>query len=256
MSDNLVSDLQAINPDVIFNALHGQGGEDGIIQGLFEVLKIPYTHSNVLASALAMDKVKAKKIFASYGLTVAEDRLIEAKPLTDHPMLPPYVVKPVTGGSSVEVMIVERGDPPVGVSYTLPVMVETYIPGREFTCCVIDNQPSAVMEVLPKEGFYDYKAKYDMGGSDHILPADIPQGLCDEIRRQTLVAHECLGCSGVTRTDFKFDGSINGYGLVILELNTQPGMTEFSLVPEMAAYQGFSYQDFVRWMVEDALCRY
>lgn len=255
---DLVAQLQASAPDVIFNALHGVGGEDGVVQGVFELLEIPYTHSGVLASALAMDKVQAKKIFAAAGLNVAADITVMPGALTDHPMTPPYVVKPINQGSSVGVEIVKTDDAPLSSSLTQgtdAVMVEAYVPGRELSCSVRGGTASVVTEIFAKSDFYDYQAKYDEGGSEHVVPAEIDPSLKQEIQRQSLIAHNVLGCRGITRTDFRFDDRPDGMGLVVLETNTQPGMTPVSLVPEMAAHEGISYAELVSWMVEDASCQ-
>ena len=254
---DLVAQLQETAPDVVFNALHGVGGEDGVVQGVFELLEIPYTHSGVLASALAMDKVQAKKVFAAAGLSVAADITLMPGSVTDHPMTPPYVVKPINQGSSVGVEIVKAKDEPLPASLTAgadAVMVEAYVPGRELSCSVRGDTASVVTEIFAKSGFYDYRAKYDEGGSEHIVPAEIDPSLKAEVQRQSLVAHEVLGCRGITRTDFRYDDRPDGMGLVVLETNTQPGMTPLSLVPEMAAHEGMSYAELVSWMVEDASC--
>ena len=256
---DLAARLRELSPDICFNALHGVGGEDGEVQGLLEVLAIPYTHSGVRASALAMDKHLSKKIFADAGLPVAPSLLVMRGTCTDHPLEPPYVVKPVNQGSSVGVQIVpdRANDLPEtltepGWGFDNAAMVEAYIAGRELTCAVLDDAPTDVMEIVPTNGFYDYRAKYDEGGSAHILPADIPAALLGEIQAVTLMAHRVLGCRGVTRADFRFDP--DGPTLALLEINTQPGMTPLSLVPEMAEARGMSYDKLVTWIVEDASC--
>lgn len=255
---NLAEQLQAVNPDVVFNALHGVGGEDGVVQGVFELLEIPYTHSGVMASALAMDKIQAKKIFAEAGLSVAPDMKVFAGDIADHPMVPPYVVKPINQGSSVGIEIVKDATqtvPAILKNSEWPLMVEAFVPGRELSCAVWKGKSSEVMEIRASNDFYDFDAKYTEGGSTHIVPADISADIRSEIRAQTLTAHNALGCKGVTRTDFRLDDKDNGYGLIVLELNTQPGMTPFSLVPEMVACEGVSYEELVSWMVEDSSCQ-
>ena len=254
----LAEQLQAVKPDVIFNALHGVGGEDGVVQGVFELLEIPYTHSGVMASALAMDKIQAKKIFAEADLSVAPDMKIFGGDISSHPMSPPYVVKPTNQGSSVGIEIVKdaaQDIPAILKNSEWPLMVEAFVPGRELSCAVWKGKPSEVMEIRASNDFYDFDAKYTEGGSTHIVPADIPDDIRAAVQAQTLTAHNALGCKGVTRTDFRFDEKDNGYGLIILELNTQPGMTPLSLVPEMVACEGVSYAELVSWMVEDASCQ-
>jgi D-alanine-D-alanine ligase len=255
--------LTKLQPEVAFNALHGRFGEDGCVQGLLELLQIPYTHSGVLASALAMDKDRAKSVFRSAGLPVAEGvvahRLEAAR---KHLMPPPYVVKPVTEGSSVGVFIVtaEMEHPPQQLyaddwPYGDRVLVERYIPGRELTCAVMGDRSLGVTEIVAAERFYDYEAKYRPGGSHHIVPAPISPFLYRRVQMLAVAAHQALGCRGVSRADFRYDDSIEGEaGLFILEVNTQPGMTATSLVPELAAHAGMGFGDLVRWMVEDASC--
>ncbi|MGC6512023.1 MAG: D-alanine--D-alanine ligase [Parvibaculales bacterium] len=251
--------LEALAPDVAFNALHGVGGEDGVVQEMLEKLNIPYTHSGVEASALAMDKRRAKAVFKRHGLPVAADCVLEKTDYQDHPMPPPYVIKPVSEGSSFGITLINKGDAvPAclslqGWAFEGAVMAEAYVPGREFTCAVMGDRPLEVMEIRPKAAFYDFEAKYTDGGSEHIVPAPIDAALRDTIREMSVTAHQALGCRGVTRTDFILDDC--GAGLTVLELNTQPGMTNLSLVPEMAAHEGVSYEALVTWMVEDATCQ-
>ena len=252
--------LAEVKPDLCFNALHGVGGEDGEVQGLLEVLQIPYTHSGVRASALAMDKQLSKQVFAAAGLPLAESVLVEKGALDGHPLPPPYVVKPVNQGSSVGIEIVTEGQNDVpaclseaGWAFDGMAMIEAYVAGRELTCAVMGDQVLDVMEIVPSNGWYDYRAKYEPGGSRHDVPADIPAALAAEIQAVSLAAHNLLGCRGVTRSDFRYDADEKQ--LVLLEINTQPGMTPLSLVPEMAAEKGISFNDLVQWIVEDASCQ-
>lgn len=261
---DVASVLSELRPDVAFNALHGPFGEDGAIQGLLEYLQIPYTHSGVLASALSMDKARAKLVAAAAGVPVAAGLELNRFDIGNtHPMEPPYVVKPVSEGSSFGVVIVREGQshPPqvIGSSewrYGDRVMVERYIAGRELTCGVMDGEALAVTEVVPLSGaFYDYDAKYAAGGSKHVIPAEISPNIYQKIQSLAVKAHHAMGCRGVSRSDFRFDDTKSAEGeLIWLEINTQPGMTPTSLVPEMAAYAGRSFGEFVRWMVEDASC--
>ena len=256
----LDAQLAEVKPDICFNALHGVGGEDGEVQGLLEVLQIPYTHSGVRASALAMDKFLSKQVFVAAGLPMADSVLVEKGSVSDHPLPPPYVVKPVNQGSSVGIEIVTDGanDVPsclseTGWAFDGMAMVEAYVKGRELTCAVMGDAVFDVMEIVPSNGWYDYRAKYEEGGSRHDVPADIPAALADEIKAISLAAHNLVGCRGVTRSDFRYDAEESR--LVLLEINTQPGMTPVSLVPEMAAYRGISFTDLVQWIVEDASCQ-
>jgi D-alanine-D-alanine ligase len=261
---DLAEQLHALKPEACFNALHGKFGEDGCVQGVLEMLAIPYTHSGVLSSALAMHKERAKEIMSAAGVPVAEARLITRKEaLAAHPMKPPYVVKPVAEGSSVGVVIVPPGAerPPNSIASGGPMdqmlMAERYIAGRELTCAVIGEFVTGVIEIVPLKGleFYDYEAKYAPGGSKHELPAQLLPDVYQSLRKLTLKAHQALGCRGVSRADFRFDDTPGGTGeLICLEVNTQPGMTETSLVPELAGYAGWSFGELVRWMVEDASC--
>ncbi len=242
-------------PDVVFNALHGRYGEDGCVQGLLDILAIPYTHSGLMASSIAMDKPMAKRLFEIAGIPVAEH--VVATPdeiLAGDVMARPYVVKPANEGSSVGVQIVREGDNgPImddGMVGSPRMMVEEFIEGRELTVAVMGGKPLGVTEVTTHRGFYDYDAKYVDGGSQHDIPADIDDELSAEVLRLAVLAHEALGCRGVSRADFRYDGE----RLVILEVNTQPGMTPTSLVPEQAAYAGISFPDLVSWMVENAEC--
>lgn len=257
---DVAATLRARKPDVALNVLHGRPGEDGTLQGLLEVMGIPYSHSGVLASALAMKKDIAKSVLKSAGVPVPGGMVAARKEAAKRHLLPlPYVIKPVAEGSSVGVFIMRedhqhppqeltRADWPFGDQ----VLVEPYIPGKELTCAVMGDRVLGVIEIVPTVKFYDYEAKYAPGGSKHLLPAPIPADTYREVQRLSLAAHRALGCRGVTRSDFRFDDSLGVKGLVCLEVNTQPGMTETSLVPELAAHEGISFEDLVKWMVEDA----
>ncbi len=252
----LASDLIAAKPDVVFNALHGRWGEDGCVQGLLEWLQIPYTHSGVMSSAMAMDKEQAKRAYAAAGLPIAESKLVSSQDVQkEHPMAAPYVVKPYNEGSSVGVYIVNEGDDPARMNADMPdtVMVERFIPGRELTTTVMGDKALGVTDIYA-DGWYDFSAKYEEGGSKHIVPADIPADIYDACLNYALRAHNVLCCRGVSRTDFRWDESKGLDGLILLETNTQPGMTPTSLSPEQAEYCGMSYGKLVRWMVEDASC--
>ena len=255
--------LARLKPDVAFNALHGPFGEDGCIQGVLEILEIPYTHSGVLASALAMNKPKARDVMQAAGIPVAEgivvNRFDAAKA---HVMAPPYVIKPPAEGSSFGVLIVkaDQRHPPQQLyaddwKYGDTLLVEKYVAGFELTCAVVGDRALDVIEIVTEGRFYDYDAKYVAGGSKHILPARISPIVYQNVRMLALRAHQALGCRGVSRADFRYDDTLGeARGLVCLEVNTQPGMTATSLVPDMAAYAGMSFQSLVRWMVEDASC--
>ncbi|MEM6619898.1 MAG: D-alanine--D-alanine ligase [Pseudomonadota bacterium] len=255
--ETLADDLRAARPDAVFNALHGRWGEDGCVQGLLEWLRLPYTHSGVFASALAMDKERSKAQFRAAGIPVAESRLLPREDVrAAHPMEPPYVVKPYNEGSSVGVYIVAEGaNGPAKLSPDMPdtVMVEAFISGRELTTTVMGDQALGVTDIIT-DGWYDYDAKYAPGGSRHQVPADVPQAITDACLDLALRAHRALGCRGVTRTDFRWDDRHGVAGLHVLETNTQPGMTPTSLAPEQAALIGLSFGEFVSWMVEDASC--
>ncbi|GGF42400.1 D-alanine--D-alanine ligase [Mameliella alba] len=249
--------LQETAPDVVFNALHGRWGEDGCVQGLLEWLRIPYTHSGVLASALAMDKEKTKEVYRSAGLPVADSLLagrdeVQAR----HVMPPPYVVKPYNEGSSVGVYLVHEeanGPPVLDASMPEVVMVEAFVPGRELTTSVMGDRALGVTDIVT-DGWYDYDAKYKAGGSRHVCPAEIPQEITEACLDYALRAHRALGCRGVTRTDFRWDEARGLDGLILLETNTQPGMTPTSLSPEHAGLIGLTFGQFCAWMVEDASC--
>src|SRR5579863_5233241 len=240
--------LSALKPDVALNVLHGRPGEDGTLQGVLEILGIPYTHSGVLASALAMHKVYAKSVFRAAGIPVAEDLVVSRFEAAErHLMTPPYVIKPISEGSSVGVFIVteKHPHPPQELyredwQFGEQVLIERYVPGKELTCAVIGDRALDVIEIVPATRFYDYEAKYATGGSKHVLPAQILLNVYQEVRRLALAAHNALGCRGVSRADFRYDDRGTGE-LVCLEVNTQPGMTETSLVPELAAYAGVTF---------------
>ena len=258
---DVAATLRARKPDVALNVLHGRPGEDGTLQGLLEVLGIPYSHSGVLASALAMKKDIAKSVLKSAGVPVPGGVVAARKEAAKRHLLPPpYVIKPIAEGSSVGVFIVreDHKHPPQELTradwaFGDQILVEPYIPGKELTCAVMGDRALGVIEIVPTVKFYDYEAKYAPGGSRHLLPAPIAADVYREVQRLALAAHRALGCRGVTRSDFRFDdGRDAAKGLFCLEVNTQPGMTETSLVPELAAHAGTSFEDLVKWMVEDA----
>jgi D-alanine-D-alanine ligase len=253
--------LGTLKPDVALNVLHGRPGEDGTLQGILEILGIPYTHSGVMASALAMQKDVAKVVMQADGVPVPEGKVVSRQEAAkDHPLPRPYVLKPIAEGSSVGVFIVteQHAHPPQELTredwaFGDRLLCERYIPGKELTCAVIGDKALDVIEIVAATKFYDYEAKYAPGGSRHLLPAPISPFVYQEARRLALKAHHALGCRGVTRADFRYDDQAVGTeGLVCLEVNTQPGMTETSLVPELAAYAGMTFDELVRWMVEDA----
>ncbi|MEM7300148.1 MAG: D-alanine--D-alanine ligase [Pseudomonadota bacterium] len=260
----LGSVLEDLKPDVAFNALHGPYGEDGTVQGVLEYLELPYTHSGVLASALAMDKEKSKTIARRVGVPVADAKVMHRlEAAKKHAMKPPYVIKPLAEGSSFGVLIVgeDRSTPPQELyssdwPYGDIVMVERYIHGRELTCAVMGDVALGVTEILPiGTGFYDYDAKYADGGSKHVCPAEILPNVYQKIQTLSLKAHRALGCRGVTRSDFRLDDRVNGLNeLIWLEVNTQPGMTPTSLLPELAQHAGHSFEELLNWIVEDASC--
>jgi D-alanine-D-alanine ligase len=258
---NIAATLSDLKPDVVFNALHGKWGEDGTVQGVLETLQIPYTHSGVLASALAMNKPRAKQLFRAAGIPVAHDKVVDIEhAASTHVIPPPYVVKPIGEGSSVGVLIVEAGAnaPPYSLAdqrdvYGDKVFVEAYVPGRELTCAVLGDVALGVIDIVPAAGFYDYKAKYAPGGSVHVLPAEVPREIYRKVQQSALEAHMVLGCRGVSRADFRYNDAAGVENpLVLLEINTQPGMTGTSLVPEMAQHAGHSFPDLVTWMIQDA----
>jgi D-alanine-D-alanine ligase len=255
----IAATLRALTPDVALNVLHGRPGEDGTLQGMLEILGIPYSHSGVLASALAMQKDIAKTVLKAAQVPVPGGLVAtRGQAAKGHLLPPPYVIKPVAEGSSVGVFIVreDHKHPPQELTradwaFGERVLVEPYIPGKELTCAVMGERALGVIEIIPTVKFYDYEAKYAPGGSKHVLPAPIASSVYGEVQRLTLAAHRALGCRGVTRADFRYDDS-RSEGLLCLEVNTQPGMTETSLVPEMAQHAGIAFDELVHWMVEDA----
>ncbi|HET7334634.1 MAG TPA: D-alanine--D-alanine ligase [Rhizomicrobium sp.] len=260
--EHLESQLVAAKPDAVFNALHGRWGEDGSVQGLLELLRIPYTHSGILSSALAMHKQRAKDVFRAAGLPIVKSIVVDRREAAaQHLMEPPYVVKPVNEGSSVGVFIIRKGDnrPPEALGraewkLSDEMMVEEFVPGRELTVAVMGGRALALTEITTNLAFYDYEAKYASGGSVHVLPAKVPDDITQQAMHYAELAHNVLGCRGVSRADFRFDDTEGKNRLVILEVNTQPGMTPTSLVPEQAAFTGMSYEKLCRWIVEDASC--
>jgi D-alanine-D-alanine ligase len=259
---DIASVLQELKPDAALNVLHGRPGEDGTLQGILEIQSIPYSHSGVLASALAMEKDLAKTMLKAAGVPVPEGMVVSRFAAAKAHLLPrPYVVKPIAEGSSVGVFIVtdQHAHPPQELyrddwAFGERVLVERYIPGKELTCAVMGERALDVIEIVAATRFYDYEAKYAPGGSTHVLPAKVAPEVYAEAQRLALAAHQALGCRGVSRADFRFDESAGVAGLYCLEVNTQPGMTETSLVPEQAAYAGHSFEELVAWMVEDASC--
>jgi D-alanine-D-alanine ligase len=232
-------------PDVVFNALHGKYGEDGCIQGVLEIMKVPYTHSGVLASAIAMDKPMSRHVFTSIGLRVAIGKVVERRSLAaGDPMPRPYVVKPIDNLGAVEAAEAAFGE---------RVLIEKFVPGRELTVAVMDDKSVAVTELRPRTRFYDYEAKYTDGVTEHLVPAPVPAEVYELAKQWALMAHQALGCNGLSRADFRWDDSKSGtQGLVILELNTQPGMTPLSLAPEQAKWAGITWPALMTWMVEHA----
>lgn len=249
--------LTQMKPDAILNCLHGRWGEDGCVQGMFEWLGLPYSHSGVLASALAMDKQRTKEVYRAHGLPVVDSMIAKAADVrAGHVMPPPYVIKPNNEGSSVGVYLVNKennGPPQLDADMPDEVMVETFVPGRELTTTVMGDRALTVTDIITT-GWYDYDAKYKEGGSSHVVPAEIPQEIFDLCMEYALTAHRALGCRGVSRTDFRWDEARGAAGLVLLETNTQPGMTATSLAPEQGAHCGMTFPDFCAWMVEDASC--
>ncbi|MEG9884489.1 MAG: D-alanine--D-alanine ligase [Hyphomicrobiales bacterium] len=255
--------LGELAPDAVFNALHGSWGESGCIQAILETLRMPYTHSGVRASAIAMHKDISKTLFAAHGIPVAKSMVLPLQQVAaHHPLPPPYVVKPVSGGSSIGVHIVHEGAnrPCAAILdradlYADRVMVEAYVAGRELTCAVMGDTALEVIDIAADNRFYDYEAKYAIGGSVHTLPAPIPPDIYQRVQHYALNAHRALGCRGVSRSDFRYDDTAEGTGrLAILELNTQPGMTATSLLPDAARHAGYNFEELVCWMARDVSC--
>ena len=258
---NIGEVLADLRPDVAFNGLHGKWGEDGCMAAILETLEIPYTHSGVRASAIAMDKVRSKTLFVAAGIPVAESRVVDLEfAAAQHPMPLPYVLKPQAQGSSVGVHIVDHSSngPATMILeerelFGDQVLAERFIPGKELTCAVMGDVALGVIDILPAVGFYDYRAKYAPGGSVHVLPAEIPRDVYRKVQQYALAAHQAIGCKGISRCDFRYDDTPGSDGeLILLEINTQPGMTGTSLVPELAAHAGHSFEELVTWMVNDA----
>ncbi len=264
VSHDLPALLAALSPppDVVFNALHGRWGEDGCIQGVLNLMQLPYTHSGLLASAVAMDKPMAKHLFAAAGLACPEGVIVHRDEVLAGDVMPrPYVIKPPNEGSSVGVRIVTAGanEPPLSVAtwtFGELVLVERYVEGRELTVAVMGDRPLAVTEIKPQEGFYDYEAKYtEEHAASHVVPAKVPKRVADKAMDMALRAHQVLGCRGISRADFRYDDTKKKPGeLFLLEVNTQPGMTPMSLVPEQADHVGISFPELCAWMVENAQC--
>jgi D-alanine-D-alanine ligase len=257
----IAATLRALKPDCALNLLHGRPGEDGTLQGMLEILEIPYSHSGVMASAVAMQKDIAKTVLKAAGVPVPGGRVVSrVEAAKAHVLPPPYVIKPLAEGSSVGVFIVREDHAHPPQELTRPdwkfgdtVLVEPYIAGKELTCAVMGDKAFGVIEIVAATKFYDYEAKYAPGGSKHLLPAPVSAEIYEACQRLTLAAHNALGCRGISRADFRYDDSKPGIaGLACLEVNTQPGMTETSLVPELAAHAGIGFEELVRWMVEDA----
>lgn len=256
----LARQLEEAAPEIVLNGLHGPWGEDGCVQGLLEVMGLAYTHSGVLASAVAMDKRKSKAVYAQNGIDIAEDvACTRTEAAARHLLEPPYVIKPIAEGSSFGVVIVREGEggPPQQLladdwAYGDRLMAEKFIAGRELSVGIMGERALAVTEITTLREFYDFDAKYAAGGSRHALPADLPARVSEAAMAASLKAHQALGCRGVSRSDFRYDADEDR--LVILETNTQPGMTPTSLVPEQAAFLGISFEELVAWMIEDASC--
>ncbi len=252
--------LQTLKPDAALNLLHGPPGEDGTLQGILEIIGIPYSHSGVLASAMAMQKDVAKTMFHAFGIPTPGGMVVaRAKAAKEHVLERPYVLKPVSEGSSVGVFIVtkEHEYPPQELSradweYGETILAEPFIPGKELTCAVMGDVALGVIDIVPAVGFYDYRAKYSPGGSAHILPAEIPSDVYRKVQQYALTAHQALGCRGISRADFRYNETPGSQELVLLEVNTQPGMTSTSLVPELAKHAGHSFEELVTWLVNDA----
>lgn len=256
---DLCQTIEETKPDIIFNGLHGIYCEDGRLQGIFDILGIPYTHSNALSSAIAMDKATTRELCITHDIPVAKGMVVSWEDVKDaHPMAPPYVIKPVDEGSSVGVYIFNEGDAPLGSQidhwpYGSRILVEQYIPGKEISVAVVNHKAMGILELRPKEGFYDYKAKYTDGVTEHIMPADLPEDIEKKALQYSEKNHKLLGCAGITRSDFRYDPETGE--LCFMEINTQPGCTPLSILPEICAYYGMSFDEIVSWLIEDGLCR-
>jgi D-alanine-D-alanine ligase len=256
----IAATLRSLKPDVALNVLHGRPGEDGTLQGMLEILGIPYSHSGVMASAVAMQKDIAKTVLKAGGVPVPGGMVVaRLEAAKKHLLPPPYVIKPIAEGSSVGVFIVQKdhAHPPQELNradwaFGEKILIEPFIPGKELTCAVMGDKALGVIEIIANTKFYDYEAKYAPGGSTHLLPAPVSPEIYEECRRLAVLAHNALGCRGVTRADFRYDDTKGINGIACLEVNTQPGMTETSLVPELAQHAGISFPDLVRWMIVDA----
>jgi D-alanine-D-alanine ligase len=263
MDRNVAATLADLSPDVVFNALHGTPGEDGTVQGMMDLMGLRYTHSGLETSVIAIDKELTKMVLVPHGIRMPEGRLVESESLYAADPLPrPYVLKPVNEGSSVGVAIIREGGnhgEPIAPGTTGPwqefdkLLAEPFIPGRELTVAVLDDEPLAVTELKPRSGFYDYDAKYTEGMTEHVCPALIPDDIRDAALAVALKAHRLLGCRGASRSDFRWDDEQGEAGLYLLEVNTQPGMTPLSLVPEQARARGIDYATLVERIVEAAL---
>lgn len=256
--ESLCETIKESKPDIVFNALHGIYFEDGRLQGLLDLLEVPYTHSNALSSAIAMHKPTAKNVFSDHGIPVPPGVVCSWDEIKDtHPMSPPYVVKPIDEGSSVGVFIIQEGNHPIGTHleqwpYNKKILVEKYIPGQEISVAVMDHKAIGILELRPKKGFYDYTAKYTDGITEHIMPADIPEKAYAKALDYSTHAHQLLGCTGITRSDFRYDAENDA--LYLMEINTQPGFTKLSIFPEICAHYGISFNEIVCWLIEDGLC--
>ncbi|WP_235973713.1 D-alanine--D-alanine ligase [Parasphingopyxis marina] len=263
MDRNVAEVLAGVRPDVVFNALHGSPGEDGTVQGMLDLMQIPYTHSGLATSVVAIDKQLTKQALVPHGIPMPGGQIVASESLyAGDPIARPYVLKPVNEGSSVGVAIVtDSGNygNPIARDAEGPwlhferLLAEPFIKGRELTTAVIGEEPLCVTELVPKSGFYDYDAKYTDGMTDHICPADIPEAIAERCKAIAIEAHRLLGCKGTSRSDFRWDEEQGEAGLFLLEVNTQPGMTPLSLVPEQARYVGMSYAELVQRIVEEAL---
>jgi D-alanine-D-alanine ligase len=255
----LCATIEKNNPDIIFNGLHGIYFEDGRLQGLLDILGVPYTHSNALASAIGMHKPTTKNVLSDHNIPVPFGKICTWDEIKDtHPIDPPYVVKPIDEGSSVGVYIIQEGGAPLGETvqswpYSKKILVERYIPGQEISVAVMDNKAIGILELRPHEKFYDYKAKYTAGVTEHIMPADIPSHAYEKAKAYAEEAHKLIGCDGITRSDFRYDTEKDE--LYLLEINTQPGFTKLSIFPEICAYYGITFNEIVYWLIQDGLWR-